>query len=79
MDRQRDGQTDIWTDRQMDRLTYGQTDGQTDIWIDRQIDRWTDRQMDRLTDREIERRNEAKRQSVSIAGDYRLFSRRVMY
>ena len=46
MDRKKDGQTDIWTDRQMDRLTYGQTDGQTDIWIDRQIDRWTDKRMD---------------------------------
>ena len=63
MDRQTDGQTDIWTDR----------------WTDWHMDRQTDRQMDRLTDREIERRNEAKRQSVSIAGDYKLFSRRVMY
>ena len=35
MDRQIDGQTDRWIDRQMDR----QTDGQTDRWIDRYTDR----------------------------------------
>ena len=32
MDRQKDGQADIWTDRQ--------------AWTDRQIDRWTDKRID---------------------------------
>ncbi len=46
MDRQTDGQTDRWTDKQMGRQTYGQIN----IWADKQIiDRqwtnsWTDRQ-----------------------------------
>ena len=36
------GQTDVWTDRRMDRQTYEQTDG----WTDRRMDRQTDGQGD---------------------------------
>ncbi len=45
-DRQRGGQTERWTDGQMDRetesLTYRKRDGQTDRWTNRQIDKQTD-------------------------------------
>jgi len=33
---------DIWTDRRMDRQTYGQTDIRTDRRMDRQTDGQTD-------------------------------------
>ena len=41
--RQRDGQTDKWTNRQMDK----QINGQTDKWTNRQMDRPTNEWIDR--------------------------------
>lgn len=75
MERQTDRQVDRQTDRHLDRRTQRQTGGQ--------IGRWTDWQIDvRQTDRQNGHRDGSKnrtKQSVSIAGDYKLFSRRVMY
>jgi hypothetical protein len=55
MDRQTDGQTYRWTDRE--RQTDGQTerdrqmDKQTDSWMNKLTDRWIDKRMDRRTER----------------------------
>jgi hypothetical protein len=53
MERQTDGKTDRWKDRQMER----QTDGKTDRWKNRQTERQTDRdrQIERQTDRKTDR------------------------
>ncbi len=52
IDTQKDGQTEGWTDRRMDRQNDTQKDGQTEGWTDRQLDRQTtdDRHTDRLID-----------------------------
>ncbi len=47
MDRNVDGQRDVWTGRQMVRHTDGQTERDRQMDKDRQLDEQTDRQMDR--------------------------------
>ncbi len=67
MDRQKDGQTERWTDRKMDRQKDGQTERWTDrkmvYYIDRKTDRFMDKQMDRDTDRDIYRHTNTGYQS----------------
>ncbi len=47
MDRQKYGQTEIWTDRNMDRQRFGQTE----IWTDRDMNIQSDRENERQSHR----------------------------
>lgn len=48
-----DGQTDLWTVRQMDRQKNGQTYGQSDRWADRKTDRHMDSHTGKWTIKQI--------------------------